>query len=366
MAGGNRRLGTRQRMGADAGSQQRWRVCGGAARLLDFLANNVEQLDLALEQILLGDANNARFGLMLTDNAVEITLHQIALEAQATNRLKWHDDKPYEYATELRSALGRDFSAKLKFAKVVGKIDAEAAGTVTIGHRFRNQVYHLGLQHEAVLPAMSAFYFEVACAFLADYSPGMISYLSGKALPPRARRHFGEGPYFPDPDVKYKEACMRLGAKTRVEGRAFAADLADHLDELLDVLDAGIGTVAGMGSTTRTRDEAVEETMAWWVAFSDEGKKAAALGWPGGSVADYVQWIRANCQLPMRKDPIARWRKRAHAVRGEGNRHAALRKYWEFMDQTARTRGILDEAHAQAEQQIDLEIQRWKEERYWR
>ena len=335
--------------------------------MLDFLANNVEQLDLALEQILLGDANNARFGLMLTDNAVEITLHQIALDAQARNRPKWYDDKPYEHAKELRSALGRDFSAKLRFARVVGKIDAEAAGTVTIGHRFRNQVYHLGLQHEAVLPAVSAFYFEVACAFLADYSPGWIGYRVGKALPPRASRYFGEGPHFPDPDAKYKEVCTRLGAQARVEGRAFAGNLADHLDELLDVLDTGIDTVAGMGSATRTRDEAVEETMAWWVAFSDEGKKAAAaLGWPGGSVTDYVLWIGANCRLPMRKDPIARWRRRAHAVRGEGNRHAALLKYWAFMDQTARTRGILDEAHAQAEEQIDLEIQRWKEERHWR
>ena len=166
----------------------------GAAKLLDFLANNVEQLDLALEQVLLGDANNARFGLMLTDNAVEITLHQIALDAQARNRPKWYDEQPYEHAKELRSALGRDFSAKLKYAKLVGKIDAEAAGTVAISHRFRNEVYHLGLQHEAVLPAVSTFYFEAACAFLAGYSPGAIGYLVGKVLPPRASPVFRRRP----------------------------------------------------------------------------------------------------------------------------------------------------------------------------
>lgn len=333
--------------------------------MLDFLANNVDQLDLALEHVLLGDANSARFGLMLTDNAVEITLHQIALDAQARSQRKWYHNQPYAHAKELRSALGRDFSAKLKFAKVVGKIDAETADTVMIGHRFRNEVYHLGLQHEAVLPAVSAFYLEVACAFLADYSPGSISYLVGKTLPPRATRYFGEGPYFEDLVARYKEACTSLGVQARVEGPAFAADLADHLDELLDVLDIGIDTVATMGPETKTRDEAVEETMAWWVAFSDEGKKAAeALGWPGGSVAEYVQWIRANCRLPMTKDPITRWNRRAHAVRREGNRHAALRRYWAFMNQTARMRGILDVAHAQAEAQIDLEIQRWKEERH--
>lgn len=335
--------------------------------MLDFLANNVEQLDLALEQVLVGDANSARFGLMLTDNVVEITLHQIARDAQARNRPKWYDSQPYAYAKELHSALGRDFSAKLKFAKVARKIDAATAGTVAIGHRFRNEVYHLGLRHEAVLPAVSAFYFEVGCAFLADYWPDSIGYVVGKALPPRSSRYFGEGPYFSDLEAKYKEACTSLGAQARVEGSAFAADLADHLDELLDVLDAGIDTVATMSPETKTRDEAVEETMAWWVAFSDKGKTAAeTLGWPGGSVADYVRWIGANCRMPMTKDPIPRWRGRAHAVRNEGNRHAALHKYWMFMDQTRVTRGILDEAHARAEVQIDLEIRRWKEERHAR
>ena len=35
-----------------------------------FLAGVVEQLDLALEHINKGDVHNARFGLMLTDNAL--------------------------------------------------------------------------------------------------------------------------------------------------------------------------------------------------------------------------------------------------------------------------------------------------------
>ena len=334
--------------------------------MLDFLANNVEQLDLALEQVLLGDANNARFGLMLTDNAVEITLHQIALDAQARYRPKWYDHEPYEHAKELRSALGRDFSAKLRFAKLVGKIDAEAAGTVAIGHRFRNEVYHLGVQHEAVLPAVSAFYFEVACAFLSDYSPGAVGFLVGKALPPRASRYFGEDTSFHgDLDAKYRDACTNLGAQAQIESANFAAVLADHLDELLEVLDIGIDTIATVGAETKTREEALKETMAWWVAFSDEGKMAAKrLGWSGGTMAEYVRWIEVNCRLPLTNDPIERWRKRAQAVRTEGNRHMALHRYRAFMDQTAQTRGILDEAHEQAEREIDLQIQQWKEERH--
>jgi hypothetical protein len=52
--------------------------------MLRFLADNIEQVDLALEHVAKGDANNARFGLMLLDNVVEITLHQIAKDKQST------------------------------------------------------------------------------------------------------------------------------------------------------------------------------------------------------------------------------------------------------------------------------------------
>ena len=82
-------------------------ACGGAVGLLDFLANNAEQLDLALEHVLLGDSNNARFGLMLNDKAVEIALRQIASDTQARNRPRWYDGEPYEYAKRLRHTTAR-------------------------------------------------------------------------------------------------------------------------------------------------------------------------------------------------------------------------------------------------------------------
>ena len=50
--------------------------------MMNFLINIVEQIDLAKEHVAKGDANNARFGLMLIDNAVEITLNQVAKDKQ--------------------------------------------------------------------------------------------------------------------------------------------------------------------------------------------------------------------------------------------------------------------------------------------
>ena len=36
---------------------------------------------------------------------------------------------------------------------------------------YRNEVYHVGLKHESLLPALAPFYFDVACDYLSSYKP---------------------------------------------------------------------------------------------------------------------------------------------------------------------------------------------------
>lgn len=181
--------------------------------MLDFLANNIEQLALARDHISAGDANNARFGLMLTDNVVEITLHQTALDAKMLEEVgssSWLHREPYEHAKTLGDAVGRYFSPKVRFARASGKLDEEAARTIKVAHKFRNDVYHLGLQHESVLPVVSRFYFVVACGFLADYRPNFYGYTVGKELPARAKAYFGDGPHYSNSRRRTAEAASRL------------------------------------------------------------------------------------------------------------------------------------------------------------
>ena len=331
--------------------------------MLDFLANNIEQLDLAREHILLGDANNARFGLILTDNAVEITLHRIALDAQLDAQKPWNRDEPIEHERELQAALGTYFAPKVRFAVARGMLDEDSANTVRIAHKFRNELYHVGLQHEAVLPVVSRFYFEVACTLLSRFSPTHISYGSGKELPRRAREYLGDGPYFWDAAETYGEACVSLGTKAALEPAEFSEGLADHLDEIVNMQDTAIEALATDGPTKMSRDEAVLDSMAWSIAFSKKAKETVAnSGWRGRTVLEYVRWVGENCAMPLRRDPIARWRTRARSVRAEANRHKALRAYREFMDQTARARGILLDSLGQLERYIDEQIDRMREE----
>lgn len=263
--------------------------------------------------------------------------------------------------------MGRDFGAKIKFAKVVGKLDEETAETIKICHKFRNEVYHLGLQHEAVLLLVCRFYFQVACACLAEYEPTAFMYEIGQELPTRAREYFGDGPYFDAIGEIYRDACMSLGAQSRLGPADLSAGLADHLEDVVEAQHVAIDMIATGGASRMSRDEAVLDSMTRAIAFSEGGRTIAEKGgWRGGSVADYVRWIGEHCAMPLSKDPIAIWKKRARSIREEKRPHAALKKYRNFMDQTAKARSILEEAHWRVERNIDEQIEDMKVKRYWK
>ena len=156
--------------------------------MLRFLANIIEQVDLALEHISLRDANNARFGLMLIDNVVEITLHQIAKDKHNEAQSWKYRDAPYQHADTLGAALRQHFESKIKFARKIGQLGTDDSGSLLIFHSFRNEVYHIGVQHEAVLPTIAEFHFKIACKFLENYSPPWIGYSPGMPIPERAER----------------------------------------------------------------------------------------------------------------------------------------------------------------------------------
>ena len=121
--------------------------------MLLFLANNLEQLDLALEHISQGDANNARFGLILTDNAVEITLHQLAKDKKNELKAFAHKAESFQHKAALEDALGPRFDAKLRFARLLGVISEETAESIAICHSYRNEVYHIGIHTQRYCPA---------------------------------------------------------------------------------------------------------------------------------------------------------------------------------------------------------------------
>lgn len=337
--------------------------------MLSFLANNIEQLDLALEHIALSDANNARFGLMLTDNIVEITLHQLALDRQSDikNRATYYEKNPFPHERELTGALRRHFDPKVKFAIAEGKLSDEEAESITALHNVRNEVYHVGVRDNVVLPAMARFYFHLATTFLGRYTPRYFSWGSSEAIPVRAARYFHGDKFFPGGREDYPAACAALGAQTAFDPVFLVAALADRLDRVIEQEDAAVDILSQVPHKT-TRDLAVTDTQAWAIAFTEEGKKfmrarVAETGTKPTNFLEYIGILSRDYPFAVRRDPIPSWQQRASSLRAESNPHKALKKYRDFMDQTEELRALLDEAHSQADAYVEEQIDRAREER---
>ena len=332
--------------------------------MLSFLANTLEQLDLALEHVVKGDENNARFGLMLTDNAVEITLHQIAIDKMSRLKAFSYLREQYEDMSALQRALGQHFGSKIKFAKTEGKMSNDIADSITILHTFRNEVYHRGIQHEPILPTLAIFHFNIACRFIEAYDPPFLSWGSNLKLPERTQKYFSSNTMMLGSVEEFRTACKTLGGAVGYEPSMISKNLADHMERIVEEQDNCIDLIATGGPRPLTRDEAVIETQAWPLAFSEKGKKFAfENGWNGGSVAGYVKWISEHYPLNFRRDPVPAWRKRVEGIRLEANPHWALKKYRSFMDQTATIRGKISESTSQVEAYIDEQIERMRMER---
>jgi hypothetical protein len=335
--------------------------------MLNFLANVLEQLDLSLEHLEKSDPNNARFSLMLTDNVAELCLHQLAKDKHDELKGYAFRNKPYRETSVLKEALENHFNPKVKFGRMLGLLSAETAETVMRLHLFRNEVYHVGIQHEAVLPSIAAFYFKTACDFIGGYSPPYVNWNSNQRLPERAEKYFRGDPIFPGfPKIpgdrpQFQAACGLLAGKSCHDPKAFARDLANHMAEVIENQNTGIDAIAeGVYAHQKTtRDQAIVECQIWPLAFSAEGKEFAQRnGWKGEKHFAYVDWLSKSYPLKYKRDPISGWRRRAERLQGEKNPHTALKMYRSFMDDTTVLRGHIDEAWRLVEQEIDTAIER--------
>lgn len=326
--------------------------------MLLYLANILDQLDLALDHLKKGDPNNARFALMLTDNAVELVLHQIAKDMNNNIRQFAHLRETFTQNAALEKALGRAFDDKVKFARLMNQLQDDVSESFRLFHWFRNDVYHVGLQHESVLRALGAFYIRIGCDFLSRYEPPYVSWGSYQKLPERAKKYFTGHDSFPGSKEQYKAACDAIGAQSGHDPRQFAEELADHTSEVVEDQDASIDSISTGAPVESSRDQVVIDCQIWSLPFSEEGQSfAKQKGWPGGTHFAFIEWLTKNYPLKFPRDPVPGWRKRVDRLRQQSNPHAALKMYRTFMDQTADIRERIDQTAQQVGEYIDGQIE---------
>lgn len=323
--------------------------------MLLFLAGVVEQLDLALEHIGKGDVHNARFGLMLTDNALELVLHQIVKDKRAEAGSWRYRDKPYPYETQLRKAFLGSFSDKVAFARLEGGLNADFARTFNILHEYRNEIYHAGLAHEGILLSLARLYSDTVCAYLSGYEPMGLGWGSAQRMPERAEKYFKGSRGFPGKREDFAGACAAMAAANGFDHNEVVQILADDLDQIVEYMDTCIQIVANgvyVGQQI-SRDQAVLSTQAWDLAFDEKGKAFAAQNSFKGNMLELTDFLSEKYPFRYRRDPIAGWQAQANKLRAKGNGHMALDHYQSFVEQTGPLRAALEQSAGAAEAEIE-------------
>lgn len=307
--------------------------------MIKFFANSLEQLDMAVDHLSVGDANNARIALMLIDNVLEINLHRHAKDCKLLNDqyLKMGKEKYNTKAVE--NANGQHFDAKVKLARINNFMDEDEAASVIIFHQFRNETYHVGVQHEAIIQSVALFYIQVVCDVLIKYPDSYWSWGSRDKIPHRAQKYLDGQVTMSISMDSVNAAWKRLKCVAQNITDNFVNTLCFHLDDVIDDTDSSINFLANDGSKKETRKEVVKSCQVWAYAFSQKGKKFIIKNkGPSKTIIEHMEWLKENYKCPVPTDPIHNWKKRVDNIRCETNHHKALKKYKDFMDQTATLR----------------------------
>ena len=327
-----------------------------------FVADQIDQLDLALDQLAMRERNFDRFAMMLIVNVCELPLHQQARQCSYENKSGGRDDDPKYDPNAVAQALGQAFDAKVRLARISAMLSDAVADSLLYLHGYRNAVYHQGVRHEGILHGLAIFYFEIACGVLEAFNP--MWWTSGnEKLSHRAVKYLGK-PGLADGRDAFPAACDRLLLVGRSLGDTLIADLDADMGKTIERVDGQIKYLCEGSPDQPTRQEAILSAQAWPLAFTEKGKKwARENGNKETTVGGYVDWLSKNYPWPVKTDPIAGWRKRQESLRAEKDRHIGLKKYADFMLQTEQFRSDMDEAEASLGRHIDQQVDEARERR---
>lgn len=324
--------------------------------MVRFLTDNIDQLDLALDQLAVGDRNFDRFALMLVDNVVELTLHKYVQDKAIKNDPGMRLDKPKHDPKAIQKALGQDFRAKVKFASKSGLISEIQCESVLTLHAFRNTSYHKGLRHESILHSLAMFYFIIACDMLLAYKPKRWTWGLNDKVSHRVRKYLGD-PGLTDHEECFSSAFGRLKQVAVALGHSLVADLSADMKHTIESVDEAIEFLANNSPQKMSRDEVIVNAQAWPFAFTKKAKEfARSHNCPEKYVGQYVDWIARNYKWPVRSDPIEGWKTRHMSLTQEADCHKGLKKYCDYIRQTEDIRSSINEAAAHLGNYIDEQI----------
>jgi hypothetical protein len=267
-----------------------------------FLIDAIDQLDLAYDYINQGSINFDRFSLMLIDNVVELTMHNLALSYSASNyAAKAFGGVTYDDEI-IKRALGRSFDDKANALMHFGSVSSEECESIKILHNYRNEAHHQGAKHPGIINSLASFYFHISSSLLIKFPYGF-DYGIPLDIPYRVQKYVGTAPEGGRINSAFASAFLRLHELSYSTLGKFKDDLVSSMHQLVETADAELNFLCSDDSTFNTRDEVIRKGLSRNI-----------------------------------KDPVPSWRRRLEKLEGEVCRHRLLKLYTGFVFSTSDIR----------------------------
>lgn len=298
---------------------------------MKHIAYIIEQLDLAGKQLQKTNATYGRLALLLTDNIVELIFHeQCEYEFLSDHALRGLTR--CKYTPELRKkVLGQHFDEKAKFCRRIGLINDDHLDLILIGHRYKNELYHIGIKYEPIVYAIAWEYHNAACdLFMLARSCGY-RIVPKDELPEVVRYHTDDlitRDGMPvDHDRFRQEVANSLKHIKPQLSRSFVEIIFDFA---IEKVEAVIENILFLSEDTRRRGGKETEVLheIQFTKFLQE--YLPTVNPPPGTHTEFFEFVRhlrTEWKPKYRSNPTARWLERARHLAGEKTSIDVLRKF---------------------------------------
>jgi len=278
------------------------------------------------------EPSHSRLAVILVDNILELEIHDIC-ENEFARESMWGGWRSSKYTeSEKNEVLGQYFDKKINFIRKLKFLSNEEADFILICHQYRNELYHRGIQKEDIISHIANEYYSFACDFYKRNKPRR--YCSGgsgiafaeKFLLTLINKPKDFSPFSND----WKELWDSLESKRISLGNDFRQVLSTHLIERFQTVNGLIDYVKNGGQQEfETPDDYVKHTQVWRFFLQDDGKEFIKRNMSSGkySVQEGINFLLKNWRANYKYSDIARWEKRAEALRHEKDKFILLKKF---------------------------------------
>jgi hypothetical protein len=324
----------------------------------------IEQLDLSGNQLKNGSPNYSRFSLMLTDNIVELMLHRQCEDEIRTDDMfsgRYHIPK---YSKAMRDLdLSKYFEDKVKFCKKIKRISDDEQDIIVIAHKYRNQLYHVGLKYEDIIYSLAYHYYQLACKLFRRF--GLLSYYwsSSDSVSDIVKCHVKDDLASPlDYNTMIDRVVDSLLSVPPILKEPIYETLSNSALDKVKEIEDGLDYLTECHPRGFSKSEILEEIQFYYsLSNNDPDIKIDCSKFENCfEVSQEMERVRKAWSPKHKKNPISRWRERAIGIRNERTPISVLKKYENLINDMSYLQEAVGEAVYYLDQQIQTEIDRMR------